>query len=172
MGVCSITVLILVSGSGETCVFQVIQTDSEPASESEITKMMMRKGYFGFKGEKWKTSGHIVFRCHPEIWEDQREPCFVGWQISLSYCFREKYDVLLFCVSEGFSSKQSLLTEDVRSSSCLEVSKLQIFMSKQLCQSSGEAIILLQFICCLADISPWKQRLETWAWSCKKLKHT
>lgn len=45
-------------------------------------------------------------------------------------------------------------------SSCLEVSKLQILMSKQLCQSMGEAITVLQFICWLADASPWKQRLE------------
>ena len=33
-------------------VFQVIQTDSEPDSESEIIKMTMRKGYFCLEGEK------------------------------------------------------------------------------------------------------------------------
>lgn len=54
--------------------------------------------------------------------------------------------VLLFCVSEGFPPKQSLLTAHVRSSLCLEVSKLQIFMSKQLCQSRGEAITVLQLM--------------------------
>lgn len=52
MGVCSITVLSLVSESGESRVFQVIKTDSEPASESEIVKMKTRKGYFCLEGEK------------------------------------------------------------------------------------------------------------------------
>lgn len=55
--------------------------------------------------------------------------------------------VCFFYVSKGFSLKQSLLTEHVKSSSCLEASKLQIFMSKQLCQSRGAAITVLQFIC-------------------------
>jgi len=54
VGGSSITVLILVSESGESCVFQVIQTDSVPTSESEIIKMMMRKGYFYLEGEKMK----------------------------------------------------------------------------------------------------------------------
>lgn len=52
VGVCSITVLSLVSESGESCVFQVMKTDSEPASESEIIKMKTRKGYFCLEGEK------------------------------------------------------------------------------------------------------------------------
>lgn len=51
MGVCSITVLSLVSESGLNCVSQVIQTDSEPASESEIIEMTIRKGNFCLEGE-------------------------------------------------------------------------------------------------------------------------
>lgn len=51
VGVCSITVLSLVSESGLNCVSQVIQTDSEPASESEIIEMTIRKGNFCLEGE-------------------------------------------------------------------------------------------------------------------------
>lgn len=51
MGVLSITILSLVSESGLNCVSPVIQTDSEPASESEIIKMTIRKGYFCLEGE-------------------------------------------------------------------------------------------------------------------------
>lgn len=85
------------------------------------------------------------------------------WLIDfIKLLFQGKNMMFCFLYFRGFfPPKQSLLTEHVRSSSCLEVSKLQIFMSKQLCQSRGEAITVLQFICWLADISPWKQRLET-----------
>lgn len=85
------------------------------------------------------------------------------WLIDfIKLLFQGKIWCFAFLCFRGFSPKQSLLTKHVRSSSCLEVSKLQIFMSKQLCQSKGEAITLLQLICWLADISPWKQRLETY----------
>lgn len=51
-------------------------------------------------------------------------------------------------------------TEHVSPSSSLEVSKLQIFMSKQLCLSRGVAVTVLQFICWLADISPENKDLR------------
>lgn len=67
VGVCGITALSLLSESGESGVLQVNQIGSDVASESEIIKMTIRKGYFGLEGEKSKTSEFIVSRCQPEI---------------------------------------------------------------------------------------------------------
>lgn len=68
-------------------------------------------------------------------------------------------DFFFFCVSLCFPPKESLLLH-VSPSSSPEVSKPQIFLSKQLCLSRGEAITVLQFICWLADISPENKDLR------------
>lgn len=156
VGVCSITACTLLSRSGGELGFS---GDSNQFWTS-LRGRNDEKGLFLFGGRKMKNIW--AYRLQMSA-RDLGTPVWILFCCLIDFIkllFQGKIWCFAFVCFRGFSPKQSLLTEHVRSSSCLEVSKLQILMSKQLCQSMGEAITVLQFICWLADASPWKQRLE------------